>query len=434
MASEDEVERFKAEARAVASLEHPGIVPVYEVGEHEGRHYFTMKLVPNGSLADQVARTPLPSRTAAEIVLAVARAVHHAHGQKVIHRDLKPANILLDDAGRPHVTDFGLAKRLDSEQARTRTGNVIGTPGYMAPELASGRGKEPTPATDVYGLGAVLYALLTGRPPFQAATLLDTLSQVLHEPPAPPGLLNPNIDSELETVCLKCLEKDPADRYASAEELAEDLDRYLDGEPVRARPTNSWGYLSRRLRKRREVLDTRSWGSISLLGAASTIVTHTAIFWITQPGGPIALFLPVLCGYALLFGLLVWKFLLSRSQPCSQDERDISAMYIPFVLTGLALFALAYPWDRLDILAAYPALALLCGFYHVVIARLYWGPFYLPALAYYLLAVVMKFKPEWAPLEYGILAGAHSLFSGLVMLRYRKGEERGVSSRPKSLR
>jgi serine/threonine-protein kinase len=418
LASAAEVERFAAEARAAAGLDHPNIVPLYEVGEHAGRQYFTMKLVPGRSLAEQVARGPLPSRRAAEVVAAVARAVHHAHRQKVIHRDLKPANILLDEAGRPHVTDFGLAKRLDGEAGKTRTGAVVGTPGYMAPEQAAGRGSEPTPATDVYGLGAVLYALLTGRPPFQAATLLDTLAQVTDQPPAPPRLLNPNIDADLETVCLKCLEKDPARRYASAEGLAEELDRYLRGEPIQARPPGWVQSLSRQFGRRREVLDPRPWSRLSFLSAAVTFCTHVAIFWVTRPGRPAALFVPLVCANTALVALIAWYHLLRRRQPLTPDEGHIVALYGYFIATAFVLYATAYPWDRDAILAMYPALALVSGLYHLVVARLYWGPMYLYGLAYFLLAVVMKMTPEWAPLEFAALSTSISVAVGVVLRRH----------------
>jgi serine/threonine-protein kinase len=420
LASAGEIERFMAEARAAASLNHPNIVTIYEVGEHAGRHYFTMRLLPESSLADQVARGPLPARRAAEILLTVARAVHHAHQHGIIHRDLKPANILLE-AGQPHVTDFGLAKRL-GETGRTRSGTLIGTPGYMAPEQASGRGKEPTAATDVYGLGAVLYALLTGRPPFQAETLLDTLAQVLDQPPAPPRLLNPKIDPDLETVCLKCLEKDPGERYASAEELAEDLGRYLRGEPVEARPPSWAQSLSRELGKRREILDPQSWGRLTLFGAALTVATHVAVFWMTRPGGPLFLFGPWVALHGVLTALAGWYFLTRRRQPFTTDERNLVAIYGYFIATALALSAAAYPWDRGSILGVYPPLALLFGLYHFVVGRLYWGPMYLSGLIYLLLAAVMKLSPEWAPLEFAALTGVQALAYGLVLHRHRNAD------------
>jgi serine/threonine-protein kinase len=426
MASADEVERFKTDARALAQLNHPNIVTICDVGEHAGRHYFAMKLFPDGSLADQVARSPLPSRRAAEIVAKVARAIHYAHQQNIIHRDLKPANILLDKAGQPHVADFGLAKRLDAEATRTRTGAVVGTPGYLSPEQAAGRDNEPTPAMDVYGLGAVLYALLTGRPPFQAESLLETLIQTQDQDrrPVPPRSLNPNIHEDLETVCLKCLEKGPGKRYATAEEVADELGLYLCGKRPKARPPSWVRGFRDEIEKRQEVLDPLSWSYVALLGAAVTFCVHTATFWITQPGGPTFLFGPCMCLNAVLTALIYWYYLLRRRQPLRPEERQILAIVGYVYATGLALFATAFPYDRENILAMYPALALLCGFYHFVIARLYWGPFYQVGLAYCLLAFVMKLKPEWAPLEYAVLNGGHSLATGLVLRRAHKSRSR----------
>lgn len=233
-ASSADIERFHAEAEAAANLDHPGIVPIYEVGTFEGRHYFSMAYVEGQSLAARIAGGPLAPDLAADIVKAVAEAVHYAHQRGVIHRDLKPANILLDCAGRPRVTDFGLAKRVGGGSHVTTTGQILGTPSYMPPEQASGG--TIVPASDVYALGAVLYAVLTGRPPFYAADTLETISQVLNAEPVSPRRLNPNVARDLETIVLKCLEKSPQRRYATAEELAEELERYVTGRPIRARP------------------------------------------------------------------------------------------------------------------------------------------------------------------------------------------------------
>jgi eukaryotic-like serine/threonine-protein kinase len=237
--SPDEARRFRAEVETAAELAHPNIVPVYEAGEADGALYFSMKLCAGGSLADQPERFVAAPRQAVQLVATVARAVHFAHQRGVLHRDLKPSNVLLTDDGRPMVADFGLAKRLDATGDQTQTGVLIGTPSYMAPEQAAGRPAGVTTATDVYGLGAVLYTLLTGRPPFRGATLLDTLEGVRGRMPDAPRRVNPRVDRDLDTVCLKCLDKDPVARYPSAEAFAHDLELWLGGKPVLARPVGA---------------------------------------------------------------------------------------------------------------------------------------------------------------------------------------------------
>lgn len=233
-----DTQRFHLEAAAAAQLDHPNIVPIYEVGTHEGQHYFSMKFIEGKSLQQELNRRPFGTRDqqrwAARLLVSVARAVQHAHQRGILHRDLKPNNILLDSAGEPHVADFGLARRLGGSEELTATGAILGTPGYLAPEQARSE-KLLTAAVDVYGLGAVLYALLTGRPPFQAEAVLDALTQVLEKEPPPPRQLVREVDRDLETICLKCLAKAPGERFVSAEALAEDLERFLGGRPIRAR-------------------------------------------------------------------------------------------------------------------------------------------------------------------------------------------------------
>ena len=236
--SEADVQRFLREAVAAAGLDHPNLVPIYEVGEHEGRHYYGMKLIDGGSLALHAPRLKDDPRAAAALVAQVAQAVHYAHERGVLHRDLKPANVLLDRRGTPYVADFGLARRVDGEAGLTASGAVMGTPAYMAPEQAEGRREAVTTAADVYGLGAILYELLAGRPPFPGDSVLGVLARVRDAEPEPPSRANPRAPRDLQTIALKCLEKAPRDRYPSAAALADDLERWLDGRPIAARPAS----------------------------------------------------------------------------------------------------------------------------------------------------------------------------------------------------
>jgi WD40 repeat protein len=249
LASPDDVQRFRREAEAAANLDHPHIVPIYEVGEHEGQHYFSMKLVEGGNLSQKAPERIGDPRRAARLLATVARALHYAHQRGILHRDLKPANILLDQQGQPHITDFGLAKRVEGDKGLTQSGAIVGTPSYMPPEQAQGQ-KRLTTAADIYSLGAILYELLTGQPPFRGPTPLDTLLQVLEKEPPRPRTLNRKIDRDLETICLKCLDKEPQRRYGSAEALAEDLDSWQAGEPIRARPIGTLRRSLKWLRRR----------------------------------------------------------------------------------------------------------------------------------------------------------------------------------------
>jgi WD40 repeat protein len=282
------IERFRAEAEAVASLQHPNIVQVYETGEHEGQPYFSLELVEGGSLDRHLAGQPLPPRNAAELLETLARAVHHAHEHGIAHRDLKPANVLLASGGREppvdsatgrsrpplaKITDFGLAKRLDVDLGQTQTGAILGTPTYMAPEQADGLSGAVGPLADIYSLGAILYTCLVGHPPFKGATLLDTLEQVRHLEPVPPRQLLPKTPRDLETICLKCLQKDPRRRYGSALELAEDLRRFLEGVPIRARPLGPLGRLVRWARRRPAL------ASLVLVSAAAALALLGGGLW-----------------------------------------------------------------------------------------------------------------------------------------------------------
>src|SRR5438552_16885350 len=269
-ATEAHLKRFRLEAEAAARLDHPCIVPIHEVGERDGCCYFSMNFIAGGQLDQVVRDTPMSTRQAAELIAKVARTVHYAHEHGIQHRDIKPGNILLDKKGEPHLTDFGLARLVETESTVTRTKEVLGTPSYMAPEQAVGETGKLTSATDVYGLGAVLYQPLTGQPPFAGGTTYETIRLLLETEPRQPRFLNPKVDRDLSAICLICLEKDPRRRYSSALSLAEDLERWVKHEPIQARHTGVFARGAKWVRR----------NPTSALLAASLIAMVAAAGWI----------------------------------------------------------------------------------------------------------------------------------------------------------
>jgi WD40 repeat protein/serine/threonine protein kinase len=276
LANDTDVRRFYIEAEAAANLDHPGIVPIYEVGQHDGQHYFSMGFVEGESLSHRLTDGPLPGREAAALMVKVAEAIEYAHQQGVIHRDLKPGNVLVDKNGKPRVTDFGLAKKMQDDSGLTGSGQIMGTPSYMPPEQAGGNRGEVGPAADVYALGATLYALATGRPPFQAATPMDTVLQVISDEPVPPRRLNPAVERDLETICLKCLEKQAAKRYVSAAALGDDLQRFLDGDSIRARSVSTFDKAWRWCRRRPTIAGLTAAVIVAVLGG----LAGTTMSWL----------------------------------------------------------------------------------------------------------------------------------------------------------
>ncbi len=269
----DHVKRFRTEASAAASLQHPNIVAIHEVGVHQDQHYLAMDFVEGQSLARAVAAGPLPSHQAARYIQIVAEAIEYAHRRGILHRDLKPSNILIDSSDQPRVTDFGLAKRLEGDSSLTLSGQVLGSPNYMPPEQADARCGKVGRYSDVYALGATLYHLVTGRAPFVAATIAETLQQVRDVEPVSPTILNPHVARDLKTICLKCLEKEPARRYQMAQELADDLSRWLRKEPILARPIGPAGKAWRWCRRKPLVA--------SLIGAIAIalLIGLTGVLW-----------------------------------------------------------------------------------------------------------------------------------------------------------
>jgi eukaryotic-like serine/threonine-protein kinase len=265
LADDAELRRFQNEVEAVALLDHTGIVSVYEVGEHEGQRYFSMKLIDGGNLAEQLASFRGNFRAAVSLMIETAEAVQHAHMRGILHRDLKPANILIDAQGHPHITDFGLAKLMESDVELTASGAVMGTPAYMSPEQAAGQRGAMTLATDVYGLGAIFYALLTDSAPFAGESMIATLDAVRTRPPEAPTKRNAKVPRDLELICLKCLEKDPADRYPTAGALADDLRRWAAGEPVRVRAAGAVERLAKWARRKPTLAAAYTLGLLAVL-------------------------------------------------------------------------------------------------------------------------------------------------------------------------
>jgi predicted Ser/Thr protein kinase len=426
-ASALDVARFRAEAGSAAQLDHPHIVPVYAVGDHQGQPYFIMKLIEGQSLARRLAEGPMPPREAAALLAPIARAVNYAHRRGVLHRDLKPSNILIDREGRPHVADFGLAKRLDVDLDLTSSGAIVGTPGYMAPEQI-GMGRGPiSPASDVYGLGAILYQMLTGRPPFQAASALDTLFLALEQDPLPPHLLNPRVDRDLELIALKCLQK-PADlRYPDAASLASDLEAYLSGEPISARSGRLTAIMSRALGETHHAAVLENWGLLWIWHSVVVLLLCILTNYLQERGiqspGPYLLIWVV--GFGAWAAIFWW--LRHRGGPVTFVERQIAHVW-GASMVGCSLLFIIEILLGMPVLSLSPVLAILAGMVFLIKAGILSGMFYIPAAAMFLTAGLMAVWPRFAVTMFGVVSGAGFLVPGL-MYHFRRVRA-GQSNRP----
>ncbi len=418
LASPVDRERFRAEAEAAARLDHPHIVPVYEVGESEGRPFFSMKYIAGRTLSQLLAEHPLPAREAAQILATVSRAIHFAHQNGVLHRDLKPSNILIDADGVPHITDFGLAKRITEPVSLTKSGAILGTPSYMAPEQAAGARGEVGPASDVYSLGAVLYHTQTGRPPFQAASPVDTVLLVLEQDPVPPRVINPKADRDLEMIALRCLQK-PADlRYASAAALADDLEAYLHDEPIAARSGRFAQVLSRLFRETHHAAVLENWGLLWMwhslvvfIACAMTDLLHLA-GW-DERWYYITLWTAGLGTWASVF----WA-LRRRVGPVTFVERQIAHVWAASMIAIGLLFFLELRMN-LPVLTLSPILGLITGMVFFVKAGILSGSFYLQAVALFATAFVMAMFPKHSHLIFGTVASLCFFIPGWKYYRQR---------------
>ena len=411
LASPADLARFRAEAEAAAQLHHPHIVPVYEVGEIDGRPFFSMKLIEGTTLSRRLLDGPLPSRTAAEMLAPICRAIADAHRRGVLHRDLKPSNILIDNDGLTFVTDFGLAKRVKTDggdsrsaglQGLTHSGAILGTPSYMAPEQAAGSRGEVSAASDIYSLGAILYAMLTGRPPFQAETAVDTVLMVLEQDAVPPRMLNPKVDPDLEMIALKCLQKPQDLRYATADALAQDLEAYLANEPISARSTHLSQIITRAFRETHHAAVLENWGLLwmwhSLVVFVLCLVTNVMQWQGVAERWPYAALWSVGVGaWAMIF----WE-LRRRSGPITFVERQIAHFWAGSSFSSMLLFGVEALLE-LPVLSLSPVLPLIAGNVFLAKAGILSGKFYIQAIALYATSFAMAAVSKLPVPDFGLI-------------------------------
>jgi len=423
----EDVARFRAEAEAAGRLGHPNIVTIHAVGTVRGQPYLMMQLVEGSTLARRLADGPLPPSEAAALLAPVCRAIQHAHEQGVLHRDLKPSNILIHSDGRPLVGDFGLAKRIDlgADAGLTETGAILGTPSYMAPEQAASRRGAIGPPTDVYGLGAILYQMLTGRPPFQAASPLDTILLVLEQDPVPPRALNPKADPDLEMVALKCLQKDPGLRYPTAAALAEDLDAYLDGRPVSARSTSFRALAGRYLGETPHAALLENWGVLWMYHSAALIVLYGLTLGLMARGVEarwpyFAIFTVGLGAWAALF----WR-LRRRRGPVTFVERQLAHIWGAGVV-GVNLLLAAEWLLGMPVMRLAPLLAITNGMLFLIKGGILSGEFYVHGAVLFLTLIPATLYPPSAIPAFALVSAGCFFVTGLKYhLRHLRAIRRG---------
>ena len=424
LASPADLARFRSEAEAAAQLDHPGIVAIFEVGEWDGHPFYSMQFVEGTTLSRRLAAGRLPAREAAGLLAKVADAVQAAHDRGVLHRDLKPSNILIDAAGEPHVSDFGLAKRLEGDASVTHTGAILGTPCYMSPEQAAGSRGDVGPTSDVWSLGAILYQMLTGRPPFQAATPMDTLLAVLESDPPVPRSLARGVDRDLEMIALKSLQKPQDLRYESAAGLAADLRSFLAGDPVAARRGGFSDIFARLLRETHHAVVLENWGLLWMWHSVVVLALSVTTDLLAWQGVTTRWPYLVLWGGGLALWAPIFWALRHRTGPVTAVERQIAHIWGGSVLGSVLLF-----WVEallgLHVLTLSPVLALLAGIVFFAKAGILSGAFYVQAAVLFATALVMCVVPTWQHVIFGFVSAACFFVPGLKYYRQRGRSDAG---------
>ena len=416
LASPADLTRFRSEAEAAAQLDHPGIVSIFEVGEHKGHPFYSMRYIEGTTLAKRLQAGPIPPREGAQILLRVAEAVQAAHSRGVLHRDLKPSNILIDLAGKPHVSDFGLAKRLEGNQTMTHTGAILGTPCYMSPEQAAGSRGDVGPVSDVWSLGAILYQVLVDRPPFQASSPMDTLLAVLEVDPPLPRSINREVNRDLEMIALKTLQKPQDLRYASAAHLANDLRAFLASEPIAARQGGVLDVVSRLLRETHHAVVLENWGLLwmwhSVVVLILSVITDVLAWQGVESRWP----------YVILWtgGLALWApifwVLRYRAGPVTAVERQVAHIWGGTMIASMLLFSVEELLG-LPVLKLSPVLALLAGLMFFAKAGILSGIFSIQSIVLFVTGLVMCGLPQFQHILFGLVSGGCFFIPGLKYYR-----------------
>jgi serine/threonine-protein kinase len=423
LASPADLTRFRSEAEAAAQLDHPGIVSIFEVGEHKGHPFYSMRYIEGTTLAKRLQAGPIPPREGAQILLRVAEAVQAAHSRGVLHRDLKPSNILIDLAGKPHVSDFGLAKRLEGNQTMTHTGAILGTPCYMSPEQAAGSRGDVGPVSDVWSLGAILYQVPVDRPPFQASSPMDTLLAVLEVEPPLPRSINREVNRDLEMIALKTLQKPQDLRYASAADLANDLRAFLASEPIAARQGGVLDVVSRLLRETHHAVVLENWGLLwmwhSVVVLILSVITDVLAWQGVESRWPYVI---LWTGGLALWAPIFWA-LRHRAGPVTAVERQVAHIWGGTMIASMLLFSVEELLG-LPVLKLSPVLALLAGLMFFAKAGILSGIFYIQSICLFVTGLVMCGLPQFQHILFGLVSGGCFFIPGLKYYRQLTESER----------